>query len=306
MRTLLALAAVLAVAAALALSLGPTGWRAPWAMSDVVLALRAPRVALAAVVGASLALAGVAMQAVVRNVLADPYVLGMSGGATAGAVAALANQLPAGPGAAAGAASAVALVRALCRGAFSPARLVLTGVTVGAIAASAAGVMLVLSPAQRLLRGAQSWLFGGVSIAPWSIIAAAAALVAGAAIWSGRRAPAIDRLSLGDDVATSLGTDVGRLRRALLAGAVALTASAVALSGLIGFVGLIAPHAARTLVGAGHRLLIPAAVLVGAALLVVTDAVARTAFAPREVPVGLVTALIGGPWFLVLARRELA
>ena len=299
------LAAVLVVTAAVAMAAGPSGWKLPWA-SDLLLALRAPRVALAAVVGAQLAIAGVAMQAVVRNVLAEPYVLGMSGGAAVGAVSALALGAPAGVGAGAGAAAAVLVVRALCQGPFSPARLLLTGVTVGALAAGVAGLILALSPGQRLVRSAEAWLLGSVGVTGWQTIAAAAVLVAAAALWSRRRAAAVDRLALGDDIAAALGTEVGRVRFALVVVAVALTACAVALAGVIGFVGLVAPHAARTLTGAGHRHLVPAAALTGAILLVVADTAARTAFAPREVPVGLVTALIGGPWFLVLARRELA
>ena len=306
MTRVLALAVLLSVAVGAAIALGPTGGFAPWSMPDAVLALRAPRAILAAVVGAALALAGVSMQAVVRNVLAEPYVLGMSGGAAAGAVIALSAGLPAGGGAAAGAALAVAVVRGLCRGSFSAARLLLTGVTIGGLAASAAGIALALSPGKRLVRGAESWLMGGVATASWPAIAGAALLVVVCGAWAWRRAPAVDRLTLGDDLATALGTDVARTRRALMVSAVALTAMAVSLAGVIGFIGLIAPHAARSLVGAGHRLLVPSAALLGAALLVVADALARTAFAPRELPVGLVTALVGAPGFLWLARRELA
>jgi iron complex transport system permease protein len=300
------LALLLTLALAVAIAAGSTGWQAPWSASDVVLALRAPRAVLAAIVGAALAVAGVAMQAVVRNPLAEPYVLGMSGGAAAGAVLALSTGLPAAAGAALGATLAVVAVRAMCRGVFAPARLLLTGVTVGALAASVAGIAIVLSPGQRLLRSAEAWLFGGIAPARWTSIAAAAALMIAAVAWGWRRAASIDRLSLGDDLAAALGADVTRTRRALLALSVALTACAVALAGVVGFVGLIAPHAARLLVGAGHRALVPAAALVGAAGLVIADTVARTAFAPRELPIGLVTAVIGAPCFLWLARRELA
>jgi iron complex transport system permease protein len=248
----------------------------------------------------------VAMQAVLRNDLADPYVLGVSGGASAGAVASLAfwPGAPPGPAAAAGAALATVLVRGLGGRAPDATRLVLTGVAVGSVLASATGLVLVLAPAERLLRSAWFWLFGG-----FGTPGLAAALVPGGALllafgWMRARAERLDRLALGDDVAASLGVDVARLRALALALAVLLTASAVAVAGLIGFVGLIAPHAGRRLVGSKHRALLPAAALLGAALVLLADTVARTAFFPREVPVGLLTAGVGGPLFLHLIARR--
>lgn len=298
-------ACTVVVVAACAVAVGSSGWRTPWSSTDVILALRAPRVVMAGIVGAALAAAGVAMQSLLRNDLADPYVLGVSGGASAGAVTSLALMpgLAPGPAAAAGAAGAALLVRAIARGPYDPARLLLAGVAVSSLLASATGLILVLVPASQLLRSATFWLFGGLGTPSWHALVLPASVVAVGLAWLLLRAPRIDRLQLGSDVATSLGVDVVALRRGTSVVAIALTAVAVAASGLIGFVGLIAPHAARRIVGQHHRVLIPMAALAGAALVIAADAVARTAFSPREVPVGLVTAAVGGPLFLWQLRR---
>jgi len=294
-----------AAVAVIAICLGSTGWRSPWAWTAMVGELRAPRVLLGGLVGASLAVAGCVMQAVLHNELADPYVLGISGGASAAAVASLAlfPGLAPGPAAAAGATGAALMVRGLARGPHDPTRLLLAGVAVGSILASATGAILVLAPASQLLRSSTSWLFGGLGTPPWSALIAPAIAVGLAVAWLTAQATRIDRLTLGADVAAALGVAVAPLRRRLLIGAVVLTALAVAAAGLVGFVGLIAPHAARRLVGDGHRPLIGAAALLGALLVMAADAVARTAFAPRELPVGLVTASLGGPIFLWQLQR---
>ena len=297
------LAALLIVAVALAA--GSSGWHWPWALSDSLWSLRAPRVVVAAIVGAALALAGTGMQALLRNDLADPYVLGLSGGASVGAVLslALAPALPPGPAAAAGAAAAAMLTRALARGPYDPARLLLVGVGVASVLASITGMVLVLAPADRLLRSATFWLFGGFGTPLPSDSIAPAVVLALALVWMRARAERLDRLSLGPDAAASLGVDVPSLRRGLLIASVALTAIAVAVGGLIGFVGLVAPHAARRLIGAPHRRLLPLAAVLGALLTIAADTLARAAFAPRELPVGLVTATVGGPLFLWQLRR---
>lgn len=298
-------AAACAAVCVLAICLGSTGWRWPWAWDALVAELRAPRVILGGLVGAALAAAGVAMQAVLHNDLADPYVLGVSGGASVGAVASLAV-LPGvapGPAAAAGAAGAAVLVRALARGPYDPARLLLAGVAVGSVFASATGLILVLAPDAQLMRSSASWLFGGLGTPPWPALVVPALAVAAAAAWLTWRAEQLDRLALGADVAAALGVAVPALRRRVLVIAVALTAIAVAAAGLVGFVGLIAPHAARRLAGQPHREALPLAMLAGALLVMAADAVARTLFAPREVPVGLVTASLGGPLFLWQLQR---
>jgi iron complex transport system permease protein len=301
----LAAALICAAVAVLAICAGSTGWRAPWAWNAMVAELRAPRVLLGGLVGAGLAVAGVAMQAVLHNELADPYVLGVSGGASLAAVASLAlwPGVPPGPAAAAGAASAAALVRGLARGPHDPTRLLLAGVAVGSVLASATGAILVLAPASQLLRSATAWLFGGLGTPSWSALVAPGIAVAAATAYLSAQSTRIDRLALGGDVATALGVAVARLRRRLLIAGVALTALAVAAAGLIGFVGLIAPHAARRLVGQPHRHLITLAALLGATLVMAADAIARIAFAPRELPVGVVTASLGGPMFLWQLQR---
>lgn len=296
---------LLVAALGVALAAGPAGWRSPWPLDDVMLELRAPRALLAAIVGASLAVAGVAMQALLHNALAEPYVLGLSGGASAGAVASLAlcPALPPGVAAAAGAAGAAAIVRALSRGPYDPSRLILAGVAVGSLLASITGLVLALAPGERLLRSTTFWLFGGLGTPLWPMLVIPALLLVAITTWLVTRAERLDRLALGHDVATSLGVDVLRLRRVTLLAAVALTAAAVAAAGLVGFVGLVAPHAARRWVGARHRQLLPVAALGGAILVTSADVAARTAFAPREVPLGLLTAAVGGPFFLWQLQR---
>lgn len=305
MRVLLALGLLCLAVAVMAMCTGPSGWLWPWPWTGVVAELRAPRVVLAGLVGASLAIAGVAMQALLHNELAEPYVLGISGGASAGAVASLAlwPGLPPGPAAAIGATAAALLVQALARGPHDSTRLLLAGVAVSSILGSATGLILVLAPASRLLRSTTYWLFGGLGTPHWSVLAVPAGLLAVVVAWISHRAEQLDRLTLGHDVAASLGVDVLALRRGALIASVALTAAAVAVGGLIGFVGLMAPHAARRVVGQAHRAVLPLAGLLGAILVISADAVARTAFAPREVPVGLLTAAVGGPFFLWQLQR---
>lgn len=304
--TAVAAGAVVALAV-LAASAGPAGWRAPWQWDVIVLELRAPRVVLAAIVGASLAVAGLALQVLLHNDLAEPYVLGLSGGASAGAVAALATGAFApGAGAAAGAVVAAGMVRAIARGPFDPSRLLLAGIALGAIGASITGVFLAAAPPERLLRAATFWLFGGIGTPHWPALLAPAAVLAVAATWMLARAERLDRLGLGVDTATALGVDVPRLRRGVLVAAVALTAATVAVAGMIGFVGLVAPHLARRWTGASVRRCLPAAALGGASMLIAADLAARTALAPREMPVGLITALVGGPFFLWQLQRRLA
>jgi iron complex transport system permease protein len=294
-----------AVVAGVALCAGPSGWRLPWPWTEVVAELRAPRVVLAALVGAALAVAGLAMQSLLQNDLADPYVLGLSGGASAGAVTslALAPGLAPGPAAGAGALGAALLVRWLARGPYDPARMLLAGVAVSSIGASATGLVLVLAPSSRLLRASTYWLFGGLGTPVWSALVPPAAFLAAAVAWMLARAERLDRLTLGRDVAASLGVDVPATQRAVLVLAVALTAVTVVAGGVVGFVGLIAPHAARRLVGPTHRALIPVTALGGALVVMLADTFARTAFAPREVPVGLVAAAVGGPFFLWQLQR---
>jgi iron complex transport system permease protein len=275
----------------------------------IVRDLRLPRALLAFLVGGSLAVTGAALQALVRNPLADPYLLGLSGGAGLGAVLAIVSHLggvwSVPLAALAGALIAIALVYrlALVSGSVLDARvLLLSGVVVGAFAASLMGAIISLSPAPEV-RNALLWLLGGFDAASWRTLGvfAAYAVVPIAIIYRLNRP--LDLLSLGEEPAAFLGADVERLKRTLYVAASLLTAAAVSVSGIIGFVGLVVPHAIRLVWGHLHRSLLPAAFLLGGVLLVVADAVARTAFAPLTLPVGVVTALIGVPVFVVLVRR---
>ena len=285
------------------------GGRGDAAVVGIVRDLRLPRALLAFLVGGSLAVCGASLQAVVRNPLADPFLLGLSGGAGLGAVLAIALELGSAwalPASAfVGALLAVALVYrlALVSGAILDGRiLLLAGVVVGAFAASLMGAVLAVSSSAQL-RNALLWLMGGFSSASWQSLGVFAAYAIIPLIVIFMAARPLDLLSLGEEPARFLGADVERLKRVLYVGASLLTAAAVAVSGIIGFVGLVVPHAVRTRWGHVHIVLLPASFLFGGTLLVVADAAARTLFAPVELPVGVVTALVGVPVFAVLVRR---
>ncbi|HKI93829.1 MAG TPA: iron ABC transporter permease [Gemmatimonadales bacterium] len=284
------------------------GGGAPTTVS-IVRDLRLPRALLAFLVGGSLAVTGAALQALVRNPLADPYLLGLSGGAGLGAVLALALHaagawaVPA--WAAIGALLAIALVYRLAivaGGVLDTRILLLAGVVVGAFAAALVAAVLALSPA-REVRGALLWLLGSFEGTSWGavIVFGAYAVVPLAVLYRASRP--LDLLSLGEEPARFLGTNVETLKRVLYVAASLLTAAAVAVSGIIGFVGLVIPHAVRLVWGHTHRTLLPAAFLLGGILLAGADTVARVAFAPVSLPVGVVTAVVGVPVFAVLLRR---
>jgi iron complex transport system permease protein len=297
----LALATLLVVAAALAL--GSAGLDV-----EMIRTLRAPRVAAAAGVGALLALSGLAMQSLLRNPLADPYVLGTSGGAAVGALLALMLGAAITIGAAAGALAAGALLLWLARRALATTddaspRLILAGAMLAALFGAMASLLLALTPDQRL-RGAIFWLVGDLSGADdgGRCLLAAVALVA----WFVWRERALDRLLLGSVAAHLLGEPVRRLRFELLLGASLAAALAVASAGAIGFVGLVVPHALRLVGVQRTRDLALLSPLGGAALLVAADLGARTVVLPVELPVGAVMALFGAPvfvWFLARGGR---
>lgn len=306
----LGLAAVAAVALALAVVLGPA--HVPLAeltSSDIVRSLRVPRALLAFLVGGSLALAGAGLQALVRNPLADPSLLGLSGGAGLGAVVAIALHVTspwALPAAAfLGALGAMVLVYRLGLvggAALDPRILILAGVAVGAFAAAVTTTIVSLSDATQL-RNALLWLWGGLSGASWdSVLLLCVYTPLPIAVLLAAARP-LDLLALGEEPARHLGADVESVKRRVYVAASLLTAVAVAVSGVIGFVGLVVPHAMRLLWGHRHRPLLPAAFLGGGALLALSDTVARVAVAPRELPVGIVTALVGVPVFVLLLRR---
>jgi iron complex transport system permease protein len=309
---LLAAASVAAIAASL--TLGSSGLDMPWQrlaegdplMRTIVWDLRMPRALAAFGVGVVLALAGVLMQALLRNPLADPYVLGVSGGAAVGALSVMlagVSGLVVDVAAAAGAFGAMLLVFAVAHGpgGWTTTRLLLTGVVVAAGCGAIVSLLLSLSDDLRL-RGMLFWLLGDFSFVqtPWwllglALIALPACLLA---------ARPLDALARGELQARLLGVPVRGLRIAIYVAASVLTAAAVTTAGSIGFVGLVTPHLVRLLVGSSHRAVIPAAALAGGALLVVADLAARTIVAPRQLPVGALTALIGVPLFLWLMHRQ--
>jgi iron complex transport system permease protein len=310
----LALAGLALAALALAVVSGPAHVPlAELARSPIVRDLRVPRALLAFVVGGSLATAGAGLQALVRNPLADPFLLGLSGGAGLGAVGAIALHLG-GPwalplAAFAGALAAMALVYrlGLVGGAeLDPRVLLLAGVAVGAFAGAVTTAIVSLSEASQL-RNAFLWLWGGFSGASWQTLLVVCVYVPLPLLVLLAAARPLDVLALGEEPARYLGADVAAVKRRVYLAASLLTAAAVAVSGVIGFVGLIVPHLCRGVWGGGsgqqHRTLLPASFLGGGVLLVLADTAARTALAPHELPVGVVTAVIGVPLFALLLRR---
>ena len=281
-----------------------------------ILQIRLPRVLLALLAGAALAQAGAAMQAIFRNPLAEPAVIGVAGGAAVAAVALIVLGEAAGvfdhvparwlvPGATfAGGLLATALVARLAQvdGYTRPATLLLAGLALNAIAGAAIDFLSHVA-GDAALRNLTFWMFGSLGRAGWAEIAVGAPLLAIALLLIPRDARALDALQLGEAEAGHLGVDVERLKRRLTLLTVLAAGTAVALAGIIAFVGLVVPHLVRLWVGPGHRALLPAAALLGAALLVLADTAARTLLAPAELPIGVLTALVGGPFFLALLVR---
>ncbi|NHC46663.1 FecCD family ABC transporter permease [Motilibacter aurantiacus] len=276
----------------------------------VVWELRLPRVLTAAAVGAGLAVAGAVLQTLTRNPLAEPYLLGVSSGASLGAVLVLVAGVGGGvvsltAGAFAGAVSAFVLVLALgsVAGRITPARMVLAGVALAQLCAATLSFVVLWVASPHATQSAQFWLAGSLTRSSWGYAGACAAVLAGVLLICAWNARSLDALAFGEDAATGLGVPVQALRWLLLVAVALLTAVLVSVSGSIGFVGLILPHAARFLVGPGHARLLPVVTLAGALFLLWMDTLARVVFAPREMPVGLLTALLGVPAFLVLLRR---
>jgi iron complex transport system permease protein len=280
--------------------------------SVIVRDLRMPRVLLAFLVGGSLSICGAALQAMIRNPLAEPYLLGLSGGAGLGAVIALASR-SAGPwsvpvAAFLGALAAVWLVYRLSLVAgrrLDPRVLLLSGVVVGAFAGALMSAIIVLSDAPTI-RNAFLWLLGGFGAASWTalaVFAVYAALPLAAIVLSAR---SLDLIALGEEPAHHLGAEVDRTRRLVYLCTALLTAASVAACGIIGFVGLVVPHAVRTFARPIHRTLLPLVFAGGGAFLVLADVASRTLVRPLELPVGVITALVGVPIFALLLRRSVA
>lgn len=287
-------------------------WHSGADASAIVRDLRAPRVVLAFLVGGSLGICGAALQAMIRNPLAEPYLLGLSSGAGLGAVIAIATRAGgawAVPVAAfIGALSAVALVYRLSLVSgrrLDPHVLLLSGVVVGAFAGALMSAVMVLSDAPGV-RNAFLWLLGGFGAASWRALAVFTVYATVPLVLLFYHARSLDLIALGDEPAHHLGAEVDRLRQMVYLCTALLTAASVATCGIIGFVGLVVPHAVRTVFRPLHRTLLPVVFLVGGCFLVLADVVSRTAVRPLELPVGVVTALIGVPLFALLLRRTLA
>ncbi|MDB5587693.1 MAG: iron transporter permease [Devosia sp.] len=273
----------------------------------IVWELRLPRVLAALGVGAGLALAGTVMQVLTRNPLADPYLLGLSSGAAFGAVvfllAGAALLMPLGAFLGSLAALGLALLIARLLGGATPSRAILAGICIAALASAGTSLLIFWSATGDSYREILSWLIGSLSGANWGdvgLVGLGLVLCAPIILFSGR---GLDAFAFGDAAAASLGIDIVRLRWTLLAATALLTGVMVAVGGAIGFVGLVVPHAVRLAVGSRHRVLLPMSMLVGAIFMLWTDTAARSLFDPRELPVGIVTALVGAPIFLLILLR---
>ena len=332
-RALLAAAAVLLAALLLGVWIGPAGLslpavagalaaKLPWHPvtgvpaldTAIVWQIRLPRVVLGAIVGAMLAGGGAAYQGVFRNPLADPYLLGVAAGGGLGAtIVIVAGGSPAllPPAAFAGAALAVAVTYALGSGAGTggggagaTGSIVLAGVAVAALL-TAVQTYLQQQHSQTL-QSVYSWILGGLSLASWSDVLLILPYVAVAAVVLLAHRRLLDVLRVGETEAASLGVDIARLRLTVVIAATLGTAAAVSVSGLIGFVGIIVPHIVRLTAGPAYRMLLPVSMLGGAAFVVLADIAARTVQAPAEVPIGVITALAGAPFFLFVLRSKRA
>ncbi|GAA2896644.1 iron ABC transporter permease [Streptosporangium fragile] len=327
---LLLLSALLGVSLIAAVGLGPVGIPfgdvarilghrlLPWLVEEapggpravIVLDIRFPRVLLGAVVGAGLAVAGAVLQAVLRNPLADPYIIGASSGASLGAVLVMLTGFsPFGPlslplSAFAGAMAAFATVLALSRrgGQLAPTRLILAGVAVAALTEAVTSYIVLTTP-DKEVRSALFWTLGGLSGTQWRDVGVPALVVAAATVWTAARASLLNALVLGDEGATSLGVEVDRLRLRLIVMCALVIGTVVAVSGGIGFVALMVPHAVRLALGGDNRRVIPLGALTGALLLVWVDVAARMLNRPDEIPIGVITAVLGSPFFLMLLVR---
>ena len=282
------------------------------ALETIILEIRLPRIILAGLVGAALAIAGATYQGLFRNPLADPYLIGVAQGAALGAVVGFVLPIDwqgLGLGtvplfAFIGALLSVAVVYTVARvGKVMPVTtLILAGVALGALLSSIVSFLIITSPEQ--IHGIMFWLMGSFSLTHWSEVAFVLPYMAVGVGVLLVYARSLNVMQLGEEQAQQLGIDVEKLKLILLTAATLVTAAAVSFVGIIGFVGIIIPHAVRLIWGPDYRFLLPLSVLVGAIFLILTDIVARTILAPSEVPIGIITAFCGAPFFLYLLRRR--
>ena len=294
-------------------AIAPSGTPQSWTMGQmfIVIDVRVPRIVLGAIVGAGLAIVGAVLQPLTRNPLADPYLFGISSGASVGAVAvilfltgsSIAFALPL--AAFAGAMAAMGLVFMLGRDArgFSPERLILTGVATHFILMAITNALVLSAPDG----GADSvlfWMLGGFANARWAMLLPVASVLIIGLVWVMLRGGALDALSLGDEGAHTLGVPVHRIRLEMFLATALITGAMVSTSGSVGFIGLVVPHVTRWLTGARTVRVVPVAALIGAIFAIWADVAARTLFAPRELPLGVMTAAMGGLFFLFILRRR--
>jgi iron complex transport system permease protein len=278
----------------------------------IVWQIRLPRVLLAAVVGAALTTAGAVVQVLVRNALADPFLLGVSSGASVGATAVLLLGVFASLGVWAisvgsilGALAAMAAVFAVSRSGrgLAPTQLILCGVVLSALFESVTSFLIFRGNPQAT-QSVLFWLLGSFGLASWNQLPIPALALAAAMVYLLAQGRALNALAMGVEPAASLGVDVRRLRLNLFLVTSLMAGVAVAVSGIIGFVGLVVPHIVRLMVGSDHRRVLPTGVLFGASFMVLGDLLARTIVAPQEMPIGVITAFIGAPTLIVLIRRR--
>lgn len=330
-RTTALLALALAVISVFSLGVGAAGTSPVAVMADliagrevaltdrvVLFEIRLPRLAMGALVGASLAVSGAVMQGLFRNPLADPGLVGVSAGAGLGAIAAivLGGLLPAGLAATLGwhavpvaaflggwASTLVLYAIATRQGRTSVATMLLGGIALGALAGALSGILVYMADDAQL-RDLTFWGLGSLAGATWAKLAAAAPLMILALIAAPMLARGLNGLALGEAAAFHIGIPVQRLKTAAILTVAGATGAAVAVSGGIGFVGIVVPHLLRLATGPDHRFLLVNAALLGAALLILADVIARVIIAPAELPIGIVTAVLGGPFFLWILLRK--
>lgn len=282
-------------------------------MDGIVWGMRFPKVIVAACVGAGLTLTGILMQAMTKNSLADPYILGISSGASTGATAILLTgsipilgSISVQAGAFTGAMISALLVFVLAgtTGKFNSTKLVLSGVAVSAIFSALTNLLIFLSPDKRKVNSAMFWMTGSFASAEWEDVLPAVLVLAVIFILAMVLSESLDALLLGEEMAVTMGVNVKVLKIMIILFSSLVTGVMVSMSGVIGFVGLVVPHITRTLVGTVHKRMIPFAMIAGGIFMVLADMAARILVAPSELPIGVVTALLGAPFFLMLLHRS--
>lgn len=314
MKRILFLGLIVAVIFGISLLLGPRPIN-PFSMTaidrEILISIRLPRVVVAALMGMALGASGAVLQGMLRNPLADPYILGLSSGATLMAAAGIisgvtlfgAFTIPALAFAGAMLTGGIVGLMGWGRGGLWPERLLLAGIGVGFLFSAVLMLLMSVSRSEGLKR-AVLWMFGDLGMADWSLVPYGLVLIALGLFISLRRAKALNSLMLGDDLSHSLGFSPRRETTLLFISVGLMTAASVSLGGMVGFVGLLMPHIMRYFVGPDNSLLIPASAMGGGALLVVSDLIARTVLQPMELPSGIITAILGAPYFLYLLRRR--